>query len=396
MTDTPRHPDVAIIGGAMIGSAIAWWLARDPDFDGTITVIEADPSFAQASTTHTNSCLRQQFGTEINVRISRFAAEFIRDFRGWMAHPDAPEITLQPFGYLYLAATEPAAEALRAAQALQVGLGAGTRLLSPDEIAAEWPFLETSDLRLGSHGARDEGYFDGATMFDWFRRRSHTLGAHLVHARCTGLERSGQRITRLHLDTGDSLSPGIVVNATGPRAALTARMAGLDLPVEPRKRYSFWFESAEPLDRPLPLTIDPSGIHVRSEGQGYLAGCPPLDDVAVDPDDFTADHSLWEEHVWPAIAARIPAFDRLRLRTSWVGHYAYNTLDQNAILGFHPDVANMVFANGFSGHGLQQAPAIGRGIAELVTHGAYRYLDLSPLGIDRILENRPLLERAVI
>lgn len=396
MTSTDGTYDVIIVGGAMIGSSIAWWLARDPGFDGRIAVIERDPGYRWASTSHTNSCLRQQFGTEINVRISQFCAEFIRAFGDWMQDDEAPAIALQEFGYLYLADNEGTAGALREAQSLQAGLGAGTRLMSPEEIAAEWPFYDLDGILLGSHGTRDEGYFDGATVFDWFRRKARDMSVEYITDEVTGIERNGARIEAVRLASGTRLACGTLVNATGPSAALTARMAGLDLPVEPRKRYSFVFDAAEPLEKPLPLTVDPSGVHMRSEGKYYLAGCPPDEDVAVAPDDFTEDHSLWEEKVWPALATRIPSFERIKPMQSWVGHYAFNTLDQNAILGPHPEVPNFLMANGFSGHGLQQAPAVGRGLAEWIVHGGYRSLDLSPLGVDRILEHRPLLERAVI
>lgn len=392
---TDERPDVAIIGGGMIGASVAWWLSRDPAFTGSVTVIERDPSYEFASTTHTNSCLRQQFGTEINIRISQFAAGFIRNFRDWMEDDKAPEIPFHAFGYLYLAATATAAEALRVAQALQAGLGAGTRLLTPAQIAADYPFYRTDDLLLGSHGTRDEGYFDGATVFDWFRRKSRHLGVRWLPGEVTAIETSNGRATALTLASGARLSPGWIVNASGPRAALTAAMAGLTLPVEPRKRYTFCFD-ADNLGRTLPLTIDPSGVHVRQDGAGYMAGSAPRQDGPVAPDDFAEDPTLWEDKVWPALAARIPAFERLRLRRSWVGHYAWNTLDQNALLGPHPDCPNLLAANGFSGHGLQQAPAVGRGIAELIVHGGYRSLDLSPLSIDRVAANRPLLERAVI
>lgn len=313
-----------------------------------------------------------------------------------MQDDEAPAIALQEFGYLYLADNASAADALREAQSLQAGLDAGTRLMSPEEIAAEWPFYDLDGILLGSHGTRDEGYFDGATVFDWFRRKARDMSVEYITDEVTGIERNGARIEAVRLASGTRLACGTLVNATGPSAALTARMAGLDLPVEPRKRYSFVFDAAEPLEKPLPLTVDPSGVHMRSEGKYYLAGCPPDEDVAVAPDDFTEDHSLWEEKVWPALATRIPSFERIKPMQSWVGHYAFNTLDQNAILGPHPEVPNFLMANGFSGHGLQQAPAVGRGLAEWIVHGGYRSLDLSPLGVDRILEHRPLLERAVI
>ena len=173
-------------------------------------------------------------------------------------------------------------------------------------------------------------------------------------------------------------------------------MAGIEVPVEPRKRYTFVFDAARPLDRDLPLTIDPSGVHMRTDGRYYLAGCPPDVDPAVDYDDFEADHDLWENKVWPTLAHRIPQFEAIRLVNSWVGHYAYNTLDQNAIVGPHTEVANFLFVNGFSGHGLQQSPAIGRGLAEWITWGEFRTLDLTPFGYGRIERCEPFAERAII
>jgi glycine/D-amino acid oxidase-like deaminating enzyme len=207
---------------------------------------------------------------------------------------------------------------------------------------------------------------------------------------------TGTRVDSVTLASGEQISCGFVVNTSGPRAARTAAMAGIDIPVEPRKRYSFLFSAEQPLDRVLPLTIDPSGVHMRSDGAYYLAGCPPDDDPAVDHDDFEQDHSIWENKVWPAIANRIPQFEAIKLINSWVGHYAFNTLDQNAILGPHTKVENFIFANGFSGHGLQQSPAMGRGTAEHIIYGEYRNLDLTPFHFDRINAGTPFDEKAVI
>ena len=173
-------------------------------------------------------------------------------------------------------------------------------------------------------------------------------------------------------------------------------MIGVDIPVEPRKRFSFIFDAAEPLGQALPLTIDPTGVHCRTDGGYYQAGCPPDDDRAVEPDDRAADPDIWEDKIWPTLAHRIPAFERVKVINRWVGHYAYNTLDQNAIVGPHPTISNFVFLNGFSGHGLQQSPAMGRGVAEVIAYGEYRTIDLSPLGFERVLANEMLVERAVI
>ena len=387
--------DIVIIGGAMVGSSIAFWTSRDPDFKGRIAVIERDPSYEFASTTHTNSCIRQQFGTRINIQISQFGAEFINNFKYYMGD-DAPDIPLQNYGYMYLADTEEFADVLRENQRLQASMGAGTRIMSRDDIAAAYPFYNLDDVICGSHNTLNEGYFDGGTIFDWFRKKARAQGVEYIKGDVTGISRSGGTVTGVTLADGTQISAGEIVNASGPRANITAQMAGLHVPVEARRRYTFIFDAAAPLDRDLPLTIDPSGVHMRSDGRYYLAGCPPDDDPAVDFDDFTIDHGLWENKVWPVLATRVPAFEQIKLINTWVGHYAYNTLDQNAIVGPHPEVGNFYFANGFSGHGLQQSPAIGRGMAELLVHRQFRTLDLALLGYDRIASNTPFVERAVI
>lgn len=395
--------DVVIVGGAIYGSSIAWWLTNNEDFDGTILVVERDPSYEFCSTTHTNSCMRQQFSAEINIRISQFAAEFVRNFREALGGDERiPDIPIQSYGYLYLADTPEFAAHLKESQAIQSRLGAGTRHMSRDQIAAEYPFYQLDDIIAGNHNPVNEGYFDGNSLFDWWKRLAREKGAEYCTNEVVGMELDDGRSTvnAVTLATGERISCGTVINCSGPRAVLTSRMAGIEIPVEPRKRYTYIFDAEKPLEKDLPLTIDPSGVHVRSDGRYYLAGCPPSitgeGDPAVGYDDFNADHSLWENHVWPLIATRIPQFEAIKLTNMWVGHYAYNTLDQNAIIGPHPEVRNFIFANGFSGHGLQQSPAMGRGIAEWISHGEYRSLDLSPFGFDRIMKNEPFKEKAVI
>jgi glycine/D-amino acid oxidase-like deaminating enzyme len=390
------HYDVVIVGGAMMGSSAAWWLSRDPDFDGSVLVVERDPSYEGSSTAATNSCMRQQFSNEVNIRISQFTAEFVRTFPEWFDDPEVPELATHFFGYLYLADTEAFAANLRANQQLQASWGAGTRIMSPTEIAEEYPFYNLDDIICGSHNLVDEGYFDGGTMFDTFRRQARRNGVEYCTDEVVAIGRASGRVESVTLASGVVVDCGTVVNAAGPRAADVAAMVDIHLPVEPRKRYSFVFQAAEPLDRALPLTIDPTGVHCRSDGGYYQAGCPPEDDHAVDADDRAVDLDVWEDKIWPVLAHRIPAFERIKWVNKWAGHYAYNTLDQNVIVGPHPELENLIFMNGFSGHGLQQSPAIGRGVAELVVHGGFRAIDLSPLGFERVLANRPFVEAAVI
>lgn len=392
--------DVVIVGGAIMGSAVAWFLTELRDFEGRILVVERDMTYAACSTALSNSCIRQQFSTELNIRISQFTADFVKNLRARLGgDPRVPDLRIQNFGYLYLASTEAGADALRANHAVQRAAGAGTRLMSPAEIAQAYPFYALDDIVLGAINTVDEGYWDGFTVFDWLRRKAIQRGVEYVEAEVAAMQlaASGTRVESVTLTGGERIACGHVVNASGPRAARTAAMAGIAVPVEPRKRHSWILRAERPLDRPLPLTIDPSGVHVREHGGGtYLCGAHATPDPAVAPDDFGPDHALWETHAWPAIAARIPAFEAVRVEAEWVGHYAMNTFDHNAIVGPHPEVGNFLFINGFSGHGLQQAPAMGRGLAEWIVHGAYRSLDLGQFGFDRIAANRPVLERAVI
>lgn len=391
--------DVVIIGGAIYGSSLAWWLTQMEGFDGSVLVIEKDPTYEFSSTSHTNSCIRQQFSNRTNIQISQFGAEFIKNFRDFMGgDPEVPHLPLQSYGYMYLADNDAFAETLRESQQIQSSLGAATRHMSRDEIAADYPFYNLEDIIAGNHNRVDEGYFDGGTMFDWFKRMARRNGVEYIHNEVVDmtLNAAGTQVDSVTLATGSLVSCGTVVNCSGPRAAATAAMAGIDLPVAPRKRYTFIFDAAHPLDRDLPLTIDPSGVHMRSEGKYYLAGCPPDVDPDVAYDDFTFDHSIWQEKVWPIVATRVPAFEQVKVINEWVGHYAFNTFDQNAIVGRHTKVGNFVLLNGFSGHGLQQSPAMGRGVAELIAYGAYRSLDLAPFGYERIEKGEKFVEKAVI
>ena len=397
MTAKYTSYDVIIIGGAMYGSSVAWWLTQMPGFQGRVLLIEKDPTYEYAATSHTNSCIRQQFSNATNIAISRFGVEFIKGFQAFMGEDSgAPPITLQSFGYLYLADTPEFAQSLSESQKLQTSLGAATRHMTREEIAAAYPFYWLDDILAGNHNLQNEGYFDGGTMFDWFRRMARRNGVEYIDDEVMAIARNGNRVTGVSLRSGTEVTCGQLVNASGTRGAITARMAGLDIPIEPRKRYTYIFDAAHPLDRDLPLTIDPSGVHFRTDGRYYMAGCPPNEDAAVSPDDFVADHSLWENKVWSAVATRVPQFERIKLINMWVGHYDYNTLDQNAIVGPHPKVSNFLFSNGFSGHGLQQSPAIGRGLAEWIAYGEYRSLDLAPFSIERVLRGEKFMEKAVI
>ncbi len=398
----PSHDkyDVVIIGGAIMGSSTAWFLSQNPDFNGTILVIEKDQKYEFCSTAHTTSCIRQQFSTKLNVEISQFAADFINNFQEYM-NDDArvPKLAIRSFGYMYLADHEDFAKNLRSNQKIQAASGAATELLTPEEIKSRYPFYNVEDIKLGSINLVNEGYWDSITVFEWMKNKAQENGVEYVENEVTELTRneSGDRIYNLKLASGETISGDKFVNATGPRAASTAKMAGIKIPVEPRKRYSWIFKAENPLDRDLPLTIDPSGFHVRENGGGtYQAGGHGACDPAVEFDDFTMDYELWENTVWPILFNRIPQFESLKLISQWAGHYAMNTVDQNAIIGPHNIIKNFFFLNGFSGHGTQQAPAMGRATAELLTYGKFKTIDMSAFKYERLLTGDKVIEEAII
>ncbi|WP_370046093.1 MULTISPECIES: NAD(P)/FAD-dependent oxidoreductase [Salipiger] len=399
-----QHYDVVIVGGAVIGSAVAYYLTANPDFTGSVLVIEKDPTYVKASTSLSSSSIRTQFSNPINVKISQYGSEVIRNFGEMMeVDGDKPDLNFHSGGYLFLANTPEQVQILKENHEAQISCGADVVLWNRDELADAFPHLRVDDIELASYGRSGEGWFNNTGLMYGFRNKARAQGAEYVTDEVVEIARDGARVTSVTLASGAVIGAGTVVNASGPRAAKTARMAGLDIPVEPRKRTLFVFDCAKTPegtatvnDGRLPLMIDPSGVFCRPEGKFFLTGCPPVDDPAVDWDDFDPRYDEFEEIIWPALAERSESFEAIKVVNQWAGHYAFNTLDHNMVVGAHPEVGNFIFANGFSGHGLQQGPATGRGVSELIIYGGFRTLDLSEVGFERIVAGRPFLERAVI
>lgn len=395
--------DVVIVGGAVIGSAVAYFLTANQDFDGSVVIVERDPTFAQASTSLSSGSIRNQFSNPINVQIGQYGTSFIREFAETMeVDGDRPDLGFREGGYLFLASTDEQVRTLRENHEMQASLGADVVLWEPEQIKAAFPHLHVHDLKLASYGRSGEGWFSNTGLMNGFRKKARAQNADYLTDEVVGISRKGAQITGVKLKSGRSVSCGTLVNASGPSAARTASMAGLKVPVEPRKRTIFVFDcakspegSATVNDGRLPLMIDPSGTFCRPEGRFFLSGTTPIEDPAVNLDDFEPRHEEFER-VWMDLAARSGAFEAIKLVNFWAGHYAFNTLDHNVIAGPHSEVRNFIFANGFSGHGLQQSPAVGRGVSEWIIYGEFRTLDLSKIGYDRIVRNEPLIEKAVI
>jgi FAD-dependent oxidoreductase domain-containing protein 1 len=367
--------DVAIIGAGIVGACTAYFLARlEPAL--RVLLIERDRSFARASSALSASSIRQQFCVPVNIAMSRFGLEFLR----------AMQIELHEHGYLYLGDAEPLARL----HGVQKAHGADIALLSSWALKERFPWLNVEDIELGSLGLSGEGWFDGPALHAAVLRRQP---ARILQAEARGFDIQGGEVRAVRLADGTRIACRHAVNAAGPWARSLAAAAGIALPVHARRRTVFVLSCPTPLPG-CPLVVDPAGFWFRPEGRYFIGDAAPrcdADDLPLEP-----DYTEFDEGLWARMAHRVPAFEALRVERAWAGYYEMNLFDHNAIIGAHPSVRNLWFANGFSGHGLQHAPAAGRGLAELIAHGAFSSLELSPLGFERLLSAQPLREANVI
>lgn len=386
--------DVAIIGGGVVGSSIAYFLASEPAFAGRIAVIEREPSYEHAATGLSAGGVRHQFSTAQNIQMSLFATDFLRRSSELLAVDEwVPDVGYHEQGYLFLASAA-GHDILQQNHALQTTQGADIEWLDSQALETRFPGLNTDDLVAGCYGLSGEGWLDPFGLLQAFKRKARSLGVTYIEDDVVAVETQANRVHAVDCAQTGRHDCALAINAAGARAARVAAMAGIDeFPVRSRKRCIYTFE-ADGAGADWPLTVDPSGVYFRPEGNQFLCGVGPEPDP--DCEDFIVDDSLFEEVIWPVLANRIPAFEALRPGACWAGHYAYNTLDQNAILGPHPEIENFYFANGFSGHGLQQSPAVGRYLSELIAFGEARTLDLSGFGYARIRADAPIREINVV
>lgn len=395
MPQASANFDVVIAGGGVIGSAAAYFLTAHPAFDGRVAVIERDPTYTDCTTSRSVGGIRQQFSTRENILLSQFAAEFVKRADEYLAvEGSAPALGFVEAGYLFLAG-EHAVETMRTNHALQTRYGASVALIDVEDLQARFPWLDVTGVALGSLGLKNEGWIDPHALLMAFKAKARSRGARYLEGEVTGIDVNKKRIAGVRLADGDAISCAALVNAAGARAAQVAAMAGIALPVSPRKRQVFVFDCKQRLPG-CPLVIDPTGMYFRPESGRFLCGISPHESDDPDTFDHEVDYDPFESTLWPMLARRVPAFEAIKLHSAWACTYAYNTLDQNAIIGPHPEVSNFYFANGFSGHGLQQSPGVGRALSELIVDGVYRSIDLARFGFERIGAGKPIREMNVV
>nr|XP_035955175.1 FAD-dependent oxidoreductase domain-containing protein 1 isoform X2 [Halichoerus grypus] len=418
----PEHSDVVIVGGGVIGLSVAYWLKRLEKPQGAIRVlvVERDHTYSQASTALSVGGIRQQFSVPENIQLSLFSE--------YLAVVDDPPLDIQfsPSGYLLLA-SEKGAAVMESSVKVQRQEGAKVCLMSPEQLRNKFPWINTEGVALASYGMEYEGWFDPWCLLQGLRRKVQSMGVLFCHGEVTrfvsssshmettsGEEVTLKRIHEVHVKIDRSLEYqpvecALVINAAGAWSGQIAELAGVGkgppgtlqgtkLPVERRKRYVYLWHCPQGPGLETPFVVDASGVYFRREGLGnnYLGSCSPTEEEEPDPGNLEVDHDFFQDKVWPHLAQRVPAFETLKVRSAWAGYYDYNTFDQNGVVGPHPLVVNMYFATGFSGHGLQQAPAVGRAVAEMVLDGHFQTINLSPFHFNRFYLGEKVQEHNII
>ncbi|XP_033642734.1 FAD-dependent oxidoreductase domain-containing protein 1-like [Asterias rubens] len=430
----PNHPpyqtDVVVIGGGVMGSSIAYHLKRDAEAGLNVLVVERDPTYTRASTTLSVGGIRQQFSIPANVELSMYSVNFLKTIKEHLCVDDAdpPDVQFNQGGYLLLA-SEQGAEQMMENHRMQREYGAMVELFTAKQLKSRFPWLNTEDVALASYGFENEGWFDPWSLLKAFKEKALSLGAQYINGEVNGFgcvqvprqgaemayyTGSGRRVKTVKIRMPNSpevlqVQCSMVVIAAGAWSGEVAEMLDIGkgseedlldvaLPVVPRKRYAYVVHSPDGPVLDCPLVIDNSGTYLRREGLGgnYVCGRgPPTEEEEPHTDNLQVDYEFFEEKVWPHLAHRMPCMENLKVKSAWAGYYDYNTLDQNGIIGNHPAYPNLYMATGFSGHGIQQAPAVGLAVSDLILHGEISAFDLSDLSFDRVMQNKPLFEKCI-
>jgi len=334
--------DVIIIGGGVIGSSIAYNLLND-GFDATVTVLEKDPTYEYASSPRSLGGIRQQFSTDINVRICLYGIRTIEHFDEEMAVDGEPaRANYHPHGYLLLAGDRNY-ETLQRNYRLQRSLGVDVDYLSPVEIKEIIPHMKVDKL-CGGYFGRRAGYMDPFGLLQGYLRKAKSLGAAYIKGEVVDILRRGDRVSGIRTADGKILKASVVVIAAGAWAAEVAAMAGVQVPIEPKPQMAFCFDPAEKFDYDLPFVFDPEGYWFRHEtGKQIFTG---NDRQAKPGFKIDWDPRYFEETLWPQLAGWVPSFERLKLIRGWGGLYAVNRLDHNALIGAYPGIDGLYIAGG--------------------------------------------------
>lgn len=387
-----KKTDIIIVGGGVIGSSIAYHLLQD-GYTGEIIIFEKDKKYEFASTPRSAGGIRQLFTTAVNVQMGKYGIEKYKTFPEDMAvDGERAEIDFKQHGYLFLGKSEQEMNHFEAQSALQQAQGVQTEVLSKEDLLSIIPELTTDDL-VGGLYSKDDGYLDPYSVMQGYARKARQLGAAYIYEAIDEILYNRDGVNGVKTENGDVFKAPIVINSAGPWAPVLSEKINLPIPVVPLKRQIIQFNTEKELINQLPLTVDPTGVYFRHEGDSIITGY--AEDVKPGI-NFTWKRSFFLKELWPVLAHRISNFERAKIQSGWAGIYSHNTIDQNAIIGMHPQLNGYYLACGFSGHGMQQAPAVGKGLAELIQKGKYKNIDLHALRFERFAEKELVLEGAIV
>ena len=384
--------DIVIAGGGIMGCCTAYHLVRlEPGLK--VAVVERDPTYTRASSTLSLANIRIQFSLEENIHISLYGMEVFERFaEEFEVDGEAPEIAFHQEGNLFMRMEAGRGRAQEIME-LQRSLGGRVEWWDPEEVSRRYP-LYRPDNYAGATFGPDDGHIDAYAALMGFRSKARALGAQFLRGEVTAITAGDSRVAGVALASGESLAAGCVVNCAGGWAAELARTVGVELPIAPTVRQVFALDTEVKPEGPLPLTNLASGLYFRTEVGDIILCGRSMDDDAVGF-ELEWERERFTDILWPELADFVPDFDRLKLVRGWAGLYAVNTFDGNALLGEWPGLDGLYLANGFSGHGLQQGPAVGRYIAELIARREPT-LDLSIFSPARLAEGRRVVEDALV
>jgi sarcosine oxidase, subunit beta len=384
-----QSADVVIIGAGIVGSSIAYQLTSAGC--GSVVILERESSQGKGSTGKSMGGVRAQFSTPVNIQMSLYSILFFRNFEENMGHPSG----YRAQGYLFIATAERHLEYLRANYERQIEAGLKTAsLIKRDDIVAMVPQLRSDDIIGGSFCSTD-GFVDPYSVMTGFTLRAVDQGATLIRdAQVTGLSLDAKGVASVETTQG-SIATRTVVNAAGAWSAEIAKMAGVNLPVEPLRRMLVPTEPFDKVAHSAPMVVDMStGFHFRPEGLGLLLA---WNDPEETPGYKTHFDRGFIEKILTRAVDRVPLFEELEVNPSraWAGLYEM-TPDHHPVLGAAPGVGGFYFANGFSGHGVMHSPATGKILADLILKGSTDLIDAKLLDYARFAEGRQIEETAVL
>jgi len=363
--------DTIVIGGGITGVSTAYFLAKRGQRD--VILVERD-LLAQASTGLCVGGVRQQFSHPANILLSQETIELLHHFE----EEFTTKIDFCQAGYLFLTQQRATWETFHTCVEIQQQYGVPVEILSPEEIRHRWPYLEVGNLMGGVFGPKD-GYVDPYDVTMAIANKTRRLGIPILEkTEVIDIRLENERIRGIDTPQG-FISAQNIVNVAGAWGGKLAKMAGVDLPVQPFRRQVFITKAFDTITRPVPMIIDQdTQFYIRGYAPGILMGM-------TDPEEPPSFHTHVDRNFMEKVAAaaleRIPVLEQAEILRGWGGLYAM-TPDENPIIGEIPGIKGFYCATGFSGHGFQHGPAVGRILSELILDGKTEF-NLSPFAYDR-------------